>query len=281
MNIMQLFRRDRARGNRPVVVVFAGGMGTQIISAAVYFSMKRAGRAVFADVSYFNNPQRLAQAGNAGQLTHWGWQLDAFGMPRESFETRSDLTRKNADLLFDGPEKLELSFQALAHAEIRDLFRIPTDSSDILPAEFPGKFLCMHVRRGDYVNVASHLIADAEFLELAKRFAALSEGIVVISDSPIEVEFRAAISSHYRHSMFLDGIDAFAAHRIMRSAGILICSNSTFSLTAAALSPDILTVVPRQWYGGKDRQVEAAIHARCSFQIMNNGNVSAVSAGKP
>jgi hypothetical protein len=148
MSTLDLFRRASTRGNRPTVVVFAGGMGTQIISAAVYFSIKHAGRPVFADVSYFEVPERLAVAGNAGQLTHWGWQLDPFGLPREAFETKEGFTERNAEMLFDGPQKVELSLKALAQPEIQSLFKIPVGVNDILPVGFQDRFLCMHVRRG-------------------------------------------------------------------------------------------------------------------------------------
>ncbi len=139
----------------------------------------------------------------------------------------------------------------------------------------------MHVRRGDYVNVASHLIADGEFVRLAGKFAGLADHIVVLSDSPIERDLRTAVSALFRGVLLLDNIDAFVAHRIMRSASILICSNSTFSLTAALLNSRALSVVPKQWYGSGDRQVEAAIHARSSFEILENGGSTAGSAGEP
>jgi len=281
MSYLDIFRRGSTRKSRPTVVVFAGGMGTQIISAAVYFSIKHAGRPVFADVSYFDVPERLAVAGNAGQLTHWGWQLDPFGLPREAFDTKDGLTERNAEMLFDGPRKLELSLKALAEPEIQSLFKIPAGVKDILPAGFPNNVLCMHVRRGDYVNVASHLIADGEFVRLARRFAGLADHVVVLSDSPIGSDFRGAVSPLFKEVLFLDDIDAFAAHRIMRSASILICSNSTFSLTAAVLNSSGLAIVPKQWYEGGDRHLEAAIHARCPFQIMETGSSVAVSAGEP
>jgi hypothetical protein len=88
------------------------------------------------------------------------------------------------------------------------------------------------------------------------------------------------VSPLFREVLFLDDIDAFAAHRIMRCASILICSNSTFSLTAAVLNSSALAIVPKQWYEGGDRKVEAAIHARSSFQIMENVISAAVSAGE-
>jgi hypothetical protein len=280
MSIFAFFRRSSIKKNRPTVVVFAGGMGTQIISAAVYFSIKHAGHPVFADVSYFRVPEKLAVAGNAGQLTHWGWQLDPFGLPREAFETRDGLTERNAEMLFDGPRKVELSLEAIARPEIQSLFKIPVGVDDILPAGFSDRFLCMHVRRGDYVNVASHLIADGEFVRLAGKFAGLARHVVVISDSPIDSDFQSAVSQLFKEVLFLDDIDAFAAHRIMRNASILICSNSTFSLTAAVLNSRALAIVPKQWAGGDDRQVEAAIRSRCSFQIMENGGSTAESAGE-
>ncbi len=281
MSILDFFRRGSIRKYGPTVVVFAGGMGTQIISAAVYFSIKHAGRPVFADVSYFRVPQRLAVAGNVGQLTHWGWQLDPFGLPREAFATKEGLTERNAEMLYDGPRKVELSLEALAQPEIQSLFKIPVGVNDVLPAGFPDRFLCMHVRRGDYVNVASHLIADGEFVRLAGKFADLADYVAVLSDSPIESDFRNAVSPLFKKVLFLDAIDSFAAHRIMRRASILICSNSTFSLTAALLNSSALAIVPKQWQGSGDRQLEAAIHARCSFQIMENGGSVAVSAGEP
>jgi len=279
MSILDFIRRGTSRQMRPTVVVFAGGMGTQIISAAVYFSLKKSGRPVFADVSYFEIPERLAVAGNAGQLTHWGWQLDPFGLTREAFETRQGLTKRNAEMLFDGPRKVGLSLEAMSRPDVQSLFKIPDGINDILPEEFHGRFLCMHVRRGDYVNVASHLIADGEFVRLARKFSGLTHHLVVLSDSPIEADFRGALSPFFNTVLFLDKIDAFAAHRIMRSASILICSNSTFSLTAAILNPGSLAIVPKQWYGGGDRQVEEAIHARCSFQIMQNFAGTEASAG--
>ena len=144
----------------------------------------------------------------------------------------------------------------------------PLDAGDILPEEVMGGFLCIHIRRGDYVNVASHLISDGEFISLVRKFSGLINHAVILSDSPIEPDFRNAVSPHFSTVSFLDNIDPYSSHRVMRCARILICSNSTFSLTAAALNPNALVVVPKQWYGEKDREIEAPIHARCLFQMI-------------
>jgi hypothetical protein len=251
-------------------VVFAGGLGAQIINAAVYFALKNDGHPVYADLTYFDATESIAAVGAAGEVSHWSWGLAPFGLVPASFERPTHLSRGDFVILQDGLQMLELGLNALKRPEIRKLFNVAPGVGDTLPAAFSDSFLCMHVRRGDFVNVASHLITDNAFLGLVSKFAGLVRNAGVISDSPIEPEFRTVVASYFKEAIFLDNIDAHAAHRIMRNARILICSNSTFSLTAAALNPNALVIVPKQWYAGKQRQMEAPIHERCSFQILEN-----------
>ena len=270
MIFFKFARYFTAGKDRPMVVTFTGGMGAQIISAAIYFKIKNDGRPVYADLSYFDEPENVAVVGQAGDCSHWSWQLEPFGLFPASFDTSPSLTKRNSDILQDGPGKLEHGLKALSQPEIRRLFEIPVSVSDILPEECADSFLCIHVRRGDYVNVASHLIADGEFIELIRKFTGLVSDVVVLSDSPIKKEFRNAVISCFKEAVFMDNTDAYTAHRIMRSARILICSNSQFSLIAAALNPNALVLIPKQWFGGSDRYIETPIHSRCSFQIMEN-----------
>ena len=270
MDLFKFARRLPADKNKPTVVTLTGGMGAQIISAAIYFSMKNAGCPVYADLSYFDKPESVAAVGNAGVLSHWSWQLEPFGLFPASFDAAKGLAKRSADILQDGPQKLELGLNAMMQPEVQKYFGIPVGVEDILPGEFAEDFLCMHVRRGDYVNVATHLIADGEFISLAGKFSGLVKSAVVISDSPISTDFRNAVSSCFKKALFLDNTDAYTAHRLMRCARILICSNSQFSLIAAALNPNALVLIPKQWYGDKQRYIEAPLHARCSFQIMEN-----------
>jgi hypothetical protein len=268
MKIPNFFRRSRPGKHLPTVIVFAGGMGTQIIQTAAYFSLKDAGQPVFADMSYFETEARMAEVGKAGQLTHWFWQLDQFGLPRSSFEQSLGLNKRNADMLSDGPRLLELGLKALAQPDIQKRFRSAAEIGGLLPEDVLSSFLCIHIRRGDYVNVASHLISDEEFIGLIKKFSGLISHAVILSDSPIPSDFRNAVSSGFKSVSFLDNIDPYSSHQVMRSARILICSNSTFSLTAASLNPGALVVIPKKWFGGKDSEADVSIQSRCSFQIL-------------
>lgn len=266
---MRFWRKSNSKASLPVVVTFTGGMGAQVISAAIYFAMKRGGQAVYADLSYFQQPEDVAQAGQAGKCSHWAWQLGLFGLTPEMFDTNAALNKRNAIRLEDGPQKLERALEALAQPEVREHFKVAPGLDDVLPGWGSVKFLCIHIRRGDYVNVASHLVSDEEFLALASKVAGLLDRAIVLSDSPLSEPFRAAIAAQFSHVRILDQTDVETAHRIMRNASMLVCSNSQFSLIAAALNPQALALIPRQWFGGADRAIEAPLHARCAFQILD------------
>lgn len=270
MDLFKFVRRSPAKKkNRHIVVTFTGGMGAQIISAAIYFSLKGEGRAVFADLSYFDKAEHIATDGKAGEISHWSWQLEPFGLTLISFETASGLAKRDIELIEDGPRKGALGITALKQPQIQKRFEIAMGIDDILPAGFSSGYLCIHVRRGDYLNVASHLVADREFIGLAEKFTGLVKYVAVVSDSPIDDSFRRAVSASYEQAVFLDSTDAFTSHRIMRNARILIGSNSQFSLIAALLNPQALVALPKQWFGQGNHAIEAPIHEACGFQILD------------
>jgi hypothetical protein len=256
------------RHKKHTVVTFTGGMGAQIISAAIYFSLESEGRLVYADFSYFDKQEHVAIAGSPGECSHWSWQLEAFGLHPSSFEKTPSIAERDIELIEDGPQKLALGIKALRRPDIQKRFDISRHTDDILPSEFSNNYLCIHVRRGDYVNVASHLVSDHEFIGIATKFSGLFRHIVIISDSEIPQSFRQAISQKFEQAIFLDKADVFTSHRIMRNARALICSNSQFSLIAALLNSSALVVLPRQWFGADDRKIEIPIHEACNFQIL-------------
>jgi hypothetical protein len=252
----------------PKVITFSGGMGAQVISAAIYFAFQNEGREVYADMSYFKAPAHVATVGNPGEISQWPWQLEPFGLPQAAFRSLPDKPNFKFELIVDGLRKQTLSLKSLLLPEVQRHFAITASIDELLPPIFASGYMCVHVRRGDYVNVASHLITDEEFIQLAKKFHGLASNLVVVSDSPVEDPFRAAISAGFEQSIFLDSIDAFTTHKIMRLSRILICSNSQFSLVAALLNTHGLIVLPKQWFGGKDRELEDNILALCGFQIL-------------
>jgi hypothetical protein len=245
-------------------------MGAQIISAAIYFSLREKGRVVYADLSYFDKNEHIATVGKTGDISHWSWQLDSFGLTLTSFDKVPRLAKGRFELIVDGPKKLALGFDALRQIAIQEQFAISKGIDGILPASFSSGYMCIHMRRGDYVNVASHMVADNEFIDMARKFSGLIQHVVVVSDSPISEPFRRAILLSHKQVVFLDSVDAFTSHRVMRKSRIFIGSNSQFSLIAALLNPQALVVMPKQWFGLDYRAMKDPIHDKCNFQILNS-----------
>lgn len=265
-----IFRWPRGRYQGEVTVVdFTGGMGAQIISAAIFFDLNLIGKKVTGDMTYFDLPQHMATPGNVGECSHWGWQLDFLGHSLSSFDIQHGMQASRPCVIRDGAQKLELGLQALAKPEVRERFALSSHLFSGLPIDTSQKYLCIHIRRGDYLNVASHLVPTQYFMSITRKFSKLIEKVVVISDSPVESLLLETLSQSFGNVEILDTIDAQTAHIIMRSARVLIGSNSQFSLVAAALSTDSLSLVPLRWYGDSNRDLEVLLSDRCSFQIFN------------
>jgi hypothetical protein len=255
--------------DRPIAVTFTGGMGAQVISAAIYFLLRDEGRKVYADLSYFEKASHVAVAGNTGDVSHWDWQLKSFGLFPESFESLPNLPRSAYKVIQDGEKKTALGIKALSMASIKKYFPEDDSLAKILPQEVIPSYLCIHVRRGDYVNVASYLVDDEMFIELANNLAGLVSSVVIVSDSPISNSFRSSICNIFKKSIFLDKVDAVTAHYVMRNARVLICSNSQFSLIAALLNRHALVLLPKKWFSDKYQKLATPINELCSFQILN------------
>lgn len=240
------FLSSITRKPKKVIITFTGGMGAQILSAAIYFSMKNSGKEVYADLTYFDKTPVLATEGVIGQISQWDWQLSPFGLKPRDFETFSGINTSREDVIIDGPRKIQLGLKALREKEIQQYFAMLNTPENLFGLDGV-QYICTHIRRGDYINVASHLISDEDFFNVANKFSSLCSTLVIVSDSNIPLALKKRFSSLYKTCIVLDNIDAITTHYIMCKAGALICSNSQFSLVAAALNQSGLVLVPKNW----------------------------------
>ena len=91
-----------------VLVTFTGGLGAQILSAAIYYYFKGKGRKVYADKDYFKQPGRTATPGNKGEVSQWNYELGEYGLSLEGFSTEKvdkSFFRRNRLLLFQVRQK--------------------------------------------------------------------------------------------------------------------------------------------------------------------------------
>lgn len=269
------FMSQNLKQDSEVLITFTGGLGAQILSAAIYFNLERVGRKVYADLDYFNQPGKIATAGKKGEVSHWNYELGDYELPLERFSTKkfekSFFKRNKPFVISDGVDKVRLAIEALRQPEVSKLFPI-THSVIEECHQISGKndYLCIHIRRGDYVNVASHLVDDMDFVNLAKPISKFVSAVVVISDSEVSSVIKESLPGFFAHCSFVVGGNPHTAHALIRQAKYLICSNSQFSLSAALLNQDAQQVfLPTQWSGDVNSNIQIPINALCRFQILS------------
>ncbi|MDD5329786.1 MAG: hypothetical protein PHX38_07265, partial [Sulfuricella sp.] len=168
-------------------------------------------------------------------------------------KTSKWLTRKKLSdrYLFDGrPKRMSLLREALSRQDYGHLFPIHERTRQQVNMLTGGdmSFGVAHLRRGDYLNVASHVIDDASVIALLRQQAALPATIFVISDGTPDAErWRQGLPDTQIH--FFKSDDIYLCHGLMRTAALLVTANSQFSYTAAILQTNLsaATFVPANW----------------------------------
>ncbi len=259
--------------DREIHVSFTGGLGAQIFSSAIYSDFLERGIPVVADLSYFDQEPVAAVVGERGQVSIFDWQLTDLGFDQRVFRCHSTAGRKKVHIP-DGRLKLRLALEALRKPAIKTLFLMPSiegrqHAVTRYSLDLTRPYLCFHIRRGDYLNVASHLISDDFFGAIAGRFNGLLDQVLVVSDSPVDAKLTAKLGHQFQNVACLDDneVSVFITHGLMRAAAILVCSNSQFSLSAGLLS-DGLVIIPKVWYGPGYEDLEAELGALSKFAIM-------------
>ncbi|MET3133344.1 hypothetical protein AAKU55_003634 [Oxalobacteraceae bacterium GrIS 1.11] len=249
-------------------LTFTGGLGAQILSAAGYFYHQYIGQEVFAITGYFDTAQRIAEPGNIGQVTHWGWDLDIYGLARASF--RAAPATAAVRVIPDGSEKGMFAKKGLSVPAIRAKFPIDQQSQEFIRTMFHGEaFACIHIRRGDYINVASYMIKDEAFFRIMKRISRLVPNILICSDTPISNELLLMLQESKLNIKTVHGGPAYVSHGIMRLSSILVCANSQFSFSAAALrDDDQLTFIHGQHDGDVNSEYNRDLRAMNEFQAL-------------
>jgi hypothetical protein len=263
-----------------LIISFTGGMGAQILSAAILFHLKSKGYSVKADLDYFKKDLHVATIGNKGEISHWDWQLDDYGLTLDVIKKLGHHAEcKEADIYYlpDGHLKMRLAMQALNFVEVKEQFKMPqidklSTSCQEVQSLYANQesYICIHIRRGDYVNTASHIVSDGEFVQLAAKFKHLVDSVVIVSDSLLGDNFKDQLRLQFRQVVFLDGssVNPFVTHCVMRNSNILVCSNSQYSLTAGALN-DGLVIIPKLWLGAGHEKLKAEIEKLYDFAVLS------------
>lgn len=223
------------------VVNFTGGLGAQLLSLAICLDFQNTRKPFGVDLTYFSGPRKTAGPGEG--ISVWPWQIDSYGFSQQdvlrmSFEKPLDHEPK---LLSDSPQKLKIALAALEKPSIRGV--IPAGDVAAIFSEFrleflsEEPFLAGHLRRGDYLNVASNVISESAYLETASEFRSLVRQAVFVSDSPSSAKFKSHLRTIFAKCYFIEGEvpDVVKVHQLLRAADILLGSNGQFGMTAGLL----------------------------------------------
>ena len=236
-------------------ISFSGGLGAQLYSAAAYYYLEQQGESVIADMNYFNITPRIATI--YGQVSIWKYELNDYNIPINNF--KQDITYEGwVEKIDDGVKKGLLGEAGFKSEEIRQKFPV-NSNSQLFIKEFLNneEFICLHVRRGDYLNVASYIIPDERYFNIIQELSKNIKTILVVSDTPISDSLKIAFDSLDLNIKYQIGGDIHLIHGIMRLSTILICSNSQFSMTAGFLRDNnLLTYIPIQYTGDPTSDID-------------------------
>jgi hypothetical protein len=269
MHLKDDLLRGSGKGTRWVVPI-CGGLGAQIFGVMLVEHLRRTHtpEAVFADSSYFAQQHRRASRGEG--VSVFAWELDYYGLPRDRYVSNPPRApmRLIRGLGLSNVMRLEegsLARQRLVRAALEsrpdwpEVFPVSPEHrlmAEEMLASDEAATAVVHLRRGDYLNVASHVVSDEAVLPVVAKLN--RHGVrrfLFLSDGEIDLDlFRRHLETGTKVAVLPPG-DSVGGHAVMRLAKWLITSNSQFSLSAALLNRSGLCLMPRTWYAGKTAQL--------------------------
>jgi hypothetical protein len=218
-----------------------GGLGSQILGAIYFWNLLStfSAKEVNCDISYFENENTTLRP----------WMLDRYGIKIEDFKSYAKSSNSNRFLAkkdYLTYEETEKNYWSLAREKYINRFDFEKQSfvnyfKNRIDINLDNDYTAVHIRRGDYLDVASLLISTQEYVELLISIQPmLTKNIIFVSDSPLsESEIKALdeASGSNQITYYFDSpeLDPFQIHCLLRNSRVLICANSTFSFTAGIL----------------------------------------------
>jgi hypothetical protein len=247
-------------------IYFEGGLGSQILSYILFRYKNEKNQKVFCDLAYFKNITTDSHGENKVSL--WSYKLDNYGismadLPNKDKKSRIKLKPKfipldflsiDEDLLNKVKSEIKLNYENLnTYLKTHDLKA--NDSYGVI-----------HLRKGDYLFVASHLISENQVIKLLSKISDfLPEKIFIASDGEIDeilINWFKLNKPNIQLMQTAKEIDPFVLHDLMRNSRFLVAANSTFSFSAALLSSEkTMSFIPQIFYKEDlERTKDSSIH---------------------
>ena len=241
-------------------VYFEGGLGSQVLAYIEYNERnKSSNKPIFANLDYFKNIENdfIDETG----LSRWTWKLDQYGIYRHELKELTKIKKlinkyfkvrqqSNTEIFYNFKEKKSDIYQKIFAINNEDVkkYLLEKFRSD------KGDFAMIHIRRGDYLNVASKVVSTEELIKFVNKIKKLlPENILISSDSLLPASEKDLFSNSFVefNLVYIDPQeDPVRVHNLMRSSTVLVASNSTFSFTAGLLAKSgCMVFFPTNYFG--------------------------------
>jgi len=260
-------------------VVFEGGIGSQILSFIEYKEKtKNLRNPIPANFEYFLNITEDFVDKN--ELSRWSWKLDHYGIKQSDMSQNSKikkLVNKYLRVRQSNRSEIFYNFRESKSASYIDLFPVQQTKIDTyLQSIFESKkdqFCVIHVRRGDYLKVASKVTTLEEVCKLIEKIRYLiPKNILIASDSELNSFEKLLLDQSlvgFKYFYIDPKESPFLVHDLMRASKVLIASNSTFSFSAGLLAnDDCLIFFPTKYFGEGSAQDSQAFIFRQPFDYL-------------
>jgi hypothetical protein len=253
-------------------IIFEGGLGSQLLPLIEALKMHSEGNRFETDYSYFFTGEI------SKSRVQRPWRLDRYGF---DFEAIAQLGSQRKRII----ATKNRSTQSLwSYAKSHASKQIPISREKLQEflalygLDLTSNFSAVHIRRGDYLKVSSKVISDDEVAQILTSVSRLLDReIFIISDSKITLqshrEFKKLQKTNKFNFHFISGtsVDECTIHDLMRMANFLVCSNSTFSFSAAVLSKQFATsIAPIDFFDPQTMQVvNEKFRSAGNFFILN------------
>lgn len=247
-------------------VYFEGGLGSQILSYILFRYKKEKKEKVFCDLTYFEGI--VADSLRENKASLWSYKLDNYGilltdLPSKNKKNQLKLKPKfipidflniDKDVLNKVKSELKLNAENLrAYLKKHNL-------------KVDDQYGVIHLRRGDYLFVASHLITELQVIKLISKISDfLPEKVFIASDGEIDASLFDWFKVNKPNIQVIqteNEINPFVLHDLMRNSRLLVAANSTYSFSAALLSSEkTLSFIPQIFYKEDlERAKDSPIH---------------------
>ena len=247
------------------IIPIEGGLGAQILTYMIINDLREKGIPFKVDLRYFQNVPKIAKDGEGVSI--FKWELDYFGISFDDLKNASkinliDKIQKklipNVHIKDGGVYKIRCLREAMLNANWKLLFPIQT-KDEIKAKEIIGEesHIAVHIRKGDFLNVASHVTSEDMIIRLLKKFRGCNiNKLIIITDGEVDLKNFQNELTFIKKFVIQKNIYNLLSHAIMRKASILITSNSQFSLTAGLLNESGVVITPKKWFSSPKINIE-------------------------